>query len=114
MKIRGIGPFERFGHCCYRGQRTRFPKRRQFLPLGSADTAAALLRRQERLGAIPNTATGICAPCSFSVRARCCTPPLATPIGMSRWVMSLEQRRGYQRTLVAIASKRTLASLGRC
>jgi hypothetical protein len=32
---------------------------------------------------------------------------------MSRWILALQPRRGYYRTLVAIANK-THASLGRC
>jgi len=88
------------------GQRTRFPKRRQFAAwLGLTPRQHSFRRQEPPWGYLPNTATGICAPC-FILGARSVLHTAARHTDrMSRWVMSLEQRRGYQRTLVAIASK---------
>ena len=105
MKIRGIGPLSALAIVATVGNARDFRSGRQFAAWLGLTPRQHSSGGKSRLGAITKHGDRYLRTL-FILGARSVLHTAARHTDrMSRWVMNLQQRRGYQRTLVAIASK---------
>jgi len=105
MKIRGVGPLSALAIVATVGNARDFRSGRQFAAWLGLTPRQHSSGGKSRLGAITKHGDRYLRTL-FILGARSVLHTAARHTDrMSRWVISLEQRRGYQRTLVAIASK---------
>jgi hypothetical protein len=106
MQLSGVGPDHRHGTHQHRWQRARLQVRAPAVRLAGPGARAVQLGRQAAPGAhhqsgrpVPAQPAGAGCPSSAGSGQEQEQDPI------SRWAVSLEQRRGYWRAMVAIAAK---------
>jgi transposase len=105
MKIRGIGPLSALAIVATVGDARDFRSGRQFAAWLGLTPRQHSSGGKNRLGGITKRGDRYLRTL-FVLGARSVLQTAARHAdGMSRWVLNIEQRRGYQRALVAIANK---------